>query len=133
MRWSRSASTTATEWSGVSYYHPMSSEFYYTEPDSLAILIDSGITVGIHLPLSYSDFTYYPSSLATYATFCQNDGDHVTQAVGSRNWNEEAITSLVLDLTDPWTNLIGQFQQKQRAIILGINAAAEEADDRLGM
>ncbi|KAK6859171.1 hypothetical protein PG995_005024 [Apiospora arundinis] len=36
---------------------------------------------------------------STYSAFCRNYGNHRTPAVGSRDWNQEAIEAMVEDLT----------------------------------
>jgi hypothetical protein len=51
------------------------------------------------VPLNANDTT------ATYRAFCSNYGDHCTNAVGSHNWNEEAIEKMIGSLAAPWQNL----------------------------
>jgi hypothetical protein len=41
----------------------------------------------------------------SYSAFCRKFGDHYTKAVGSHNWNEEAIERMVADLDAPWQTL----------------------------
>ncbi|KAM7215631.1 hypothetical protein V8F06_009018 [Rhypophila decipiens] len=41
---------------------------------------------------------------STYSAFCRNYGHHCTNAVGSRNWNQEAMERMVRDMTTPWTD-----------------------------
>jgi len=44
-------------------------------------------------------------SAATYKVFCQNFGNHRTEAVGEHNWNEEVIEEMASDLAAPWQEL----------------------------
>jgi len=49
---------------------------------------------------------------ATYAAFCRKYGDHYTEAVGSHNWNEEAIESMATALAAPWQTLTTTLQNQ---------------------
>ncbi|KAG5821622.1 hypothetical protein H9Q71_000153 [Fusarium xylarioides] len=47
---------------------------------------------------------------SSYSTFCRNYGDYCTPAIGSRNWNEEAMDDMVADLEGPWEGMCGALQ-----------------------
>lgn len=57
-------------------------------------------------------------SAASYAAFCRKYGDHETPAVGSHNWNEEAMESMISDLETPWQNLLSTLQNRHRRTAL---------------
>jgi hypothetical protein len=44
---------------------------------------------------------------SSYAAFCRNYGDHHTNAIGSCCWNEEAITTMKVDMSDRWETFKG--------------------------
>ncbi|KAH8883504.1 hypothetical protein GQ53DRAFT_699385 [Thozetella sp. PMI_491] len=50
---------------------------------------------------------------ASYSAFCRNFGDYCTPAVGRRNWNEEAIHTMVSDMRVPWQNMLQGIQERQ--------------------
>lgn len=72
----------------------------------------SGIIVHIFLRWALHDVTYM--STDSYAAFCRKFGDHYTAAVGSRNWNEEALESMVSDLKQPWQTLVRHITSKEQ-------------------
>lgn len=51
---------------------------------------------------------------ATYAAFCNQYGYHCTKAVGSHNWNEEAISVMVSSLQPKWRQLYKEFASQSR-------------------
>lgn len=55
--------------------------------------------------------------IASYAAFCRNYGDHTTAKMGYRNWNEEAMESMVSDLEDPWEGFLLQLQDWQESFV----------------
>ncbi|KAF1809509.1 hypothetical protein P152DRAFT_441705 [Eremomyces bilateralis CBS 781.70] len=42
---------------------------------------------------------------STYAAFCRNYGDHSTEKVGSRCWNDEAMQAMVTTMAEHWDRL----------------------------
>ncbi|KAI0509571.1 hypothetical protein F5B22DRAFT_657953 [Xylaria bambusicola] len=65
---------------------------------------------------------------ASYAAFCRNFGTHHTAKVGSRNWNEEIIEQMVVDLSAPWEQLQFNLDIKRDDITEFIGDIFEEAD-----
>ncbi|XP_014552738.1 hypothetical protein COCVIDRAFT_109543 [Bipolaris victoriae FI3] len=53
---------------------------------------------------------------ATYSAFCRHKGDHSTQAVGYRNWNDEAIACLKKDLNSAWEAFVGILKGKLKEL-----------------
>ncbi|KAH8664648.1 hypothetical protein BX600DRAFT_464800 [Xylariales sp. PMI_506] len=54
---------------------------------------------------------------ASYSAFCRNYGDHVTATIGARNWNQEAIRTMVIDLSPKWRELCISFQEHNERMI----------------
>ncbi|KAK8030148.1 hypothetical protein PG993_011439 [Apiospora rasikravindrae] len=54
---------------------------------------------------------------STYSAFCRNYGNYRTPAVGSHDWNEEAIEAMVGDLTPLWSQLCGSIEQSHEQLI----------------
>ncbi|KAK3322792.1 hypothetical protein B0H66DRAFT_475296 [Apodospora peruviana] len=73
----------------------------------------------------------------TYIAFCGNYGNHYTSKVGPRNWNKEAMNSMVRDMKRPWDNFLALLTEERSAeIIASIEAvmdwAVEYLDNQLG-
>ncbi|KAF4971538.1 hypothetical protein FZEAL_9822 [Fusarium zealandicum] len=67
---------------------------------------------------------------ASYSAFCRQYGDHTTPAVGSRNWNEEAIAGMVQELENPWQDLCVSLKQGQTDLVDHIISATNTATER---
>ncbi|KAB5551088.1 hypothetical protein GE09DRAFT_1174162 [Coniochaeta sp. 2T2.1] len=70
--------------------------------------------------------------LPTYAAFCRNFGDHTTAVAGTRNWNEEAIGSMVLALSPEWRNLCRKIEVQGRSAIAALQTLCDQVVDVLG-
>ena len=69
---------------------------------------------------------------ASYAAFCRNYGDHNTPAVGSHNWNEEAIERMIGDLAAPWQSLRSTLKNRHESTVLSIEDLMDWAIQYLG-
>jgi len=69
---------------------------------------------------------------ATYSAFCRNYGHYTTPAVGSHNWNEEAIEKMIRDLDAPWRKLRLKVQKRHESIVKSIEDLMDWAIDYLG-
>lgn len=68
---------------------------------------------------------------STYAAFCRHYGIHTTTAAGYRNWNEEAIETMVRDLSDPWDTFQRVLQDRSNMVVTFVRDALGSATDRL--
>ncbi|KAF9772316.1 hypothetical protein IL306_009980 [Fusarium sp. DS 682] len=59
-------------------------------------------------------------------------GDYCTPAVGSRNWNEEAIDGMVRDLAGPWEEMRDALQQRQSTVLENADTFTDTAIEKLG-
>ncbi|KAM5358468.1 hypothetical protein ACJZ2D_015255 [Fusarium nematophilum] len=66
----------------------------------------------------------------TYSAFTRNYGDHFTSAVGSHNWNEEAMEGMSGDLETPWEDLLLRLQERQTSLGSHIETITDEAIER---
>lgn len=69
---------------------------------------------------------------ATYSTFCVNYGSHCTPAVGSHDWNEEAMEVMTSDLELRWTDLLGDIEDRQERARILIQESFDWARQYLG-
>ncbi|KAF5543358.1 hypothetical protein FNAPI_9680 [Fusarium napiforme] len=67
----------------------------------------------------------------SYSAFCRNFGDYCTPAIGSRNWNEEAMDDMVTDLEGPWEGMCGTIQERQSSMLENADEFADMAIERL--
>ena len=72
-----------------------------------------------------------PCLLATYSAFCRKFGHHSTPAEGERNWNEEAMSSMVNDLTGPIDGLIAFTASKETQVVDSFLKTTRTAEDKL--
>lgn len=70
---------------------------------------------------------------ASYAAFCRKNGWHSTGAIGSRNWNEEAIDKMARDLTTPWQGLKSTVENMHEGIIESIEKLTDWMTEYLGI
>ncbi|KAF5530041.1 hypothetical protein FMEXI_13782 [Fusarium mexicanum] len=68
---------------------------------------------------------------SSYSAFCRNFGDYCTPAIGSRNWNEEAMDDMVTDLEGPWEGMCGALQERQSSMLENADEFADVAIERL--
>ncbi|EXK95623.1 hypothetical protein FOQG_04173 [Fusarium oxysporum f. sp. raphani 54005] len=68
---------------------------------------------------------------SSYSAFCRNFGDYCTPAIGSRNWNEEAMDEMVSDLGGPWEEMCGSLQERQSSILENADEFADMAIEKL--
>ncbi|EWG45996.1 hypothetical protein FVEG_15903 [Fusarium verticillioides 7600] len=68
---------------------------------------------------------------SSYSAFCRNFGDYCTPAIGSRNWNEEAMDDMVTDLEGPWEDMCGTIQERQSSMLQNADEFADMAIERL--
>ncbi|KAF4497513.1 hypothetical protein FAGAP_6314 [Fusarium agapanthi] len=68
---------------------------------------------------------------SSYSAFCRNFGDYCTPAIGSRNWNEEAMDDMVTDLEGPWEGMCGALQERQSNMLENADEFADMAIERL--
>ncbi|KAF5678788.1 hypothetical protein FCIRC_6403 [Fusarium circinatum] len=68
---------------------------------------------------------------SSYSAFCRNFGDYCTPAIGSRNWNEEAMDDMVTDLEGPWEGMCSALQERQSSMLENADEFADMAIDRL--
>ncbi|KAK7964343.1 hypothetical protein PG988_011317 [Apiospora saccharicola] len=54
---------------------------------------------------------------STYSAFCRNYGNYRTAAAGYHDWNEEAMTAMVKDLTPLWSQLCGSVEDSHEHLI----------------
>ncbi|RKK77915.1 hypothetical protein BFJ69_g5912 [Fusarium oxysporum] len=76
------------------------------------------------------DFTEYVYN-SSYSAFCRNFGDYCTPAIGSRNWNEEAMDEMVSDLGGPWEEMCGSLQERQSSMLENAYEFADMAIEKL--
>jgi hypothetical protein len=69
---------------------------------------------------------------ASYAAFCRKNGWHSTGAIGSRNWNEEAIDKMARDLTTPWQGLKSTVENMHEGIIESIEKLTDWMTEYIG-
>jgi hypothetical protein len=69
---------------------------------------------------------------ATYSAFCRRYGDFATRAIGSHNWNEEAIEGMIRDLSSPWQRLCKTIQNWHGRIIRSIKDLMDLETQYLG-
>jgi len=67
----------------------------------------------------------------TYTAFCQHNGIYRTDAVGYHNWNEEAMTAMVRDVTAQWDTFMEQLQDRSSAITTFVDDALDSASTQL--
>ncbi|KAG5757402.1 hypothetical protein H9Q70_000052 [Fusarium xylarioides] len=68
---------------------------------------------------------------SSYSAFCRNYGDYCTPAIGSRNWNEEAMDDMVTDLEGPWEGMCGALQERQSSMLENADEFADMAIEEL--
>ncbi|KAF4415669.1 hypothetical protein FACUT_13229 [Fusarium acutatum] len=68
---------------------------------------------------------------SSYSAFCRNFGDYCTPAIGSRNWNEEAMDEMVIDMEGPWEGMCCALQERQSSMLENADAFADMAIERL--
>ncbi|KAM5378181.1 hypothetical protein ACJA88_005915 [Fusarium oxysporum] len=76
------------------------------------------------------DFTEYVYN-SSYSAFCRNFGDYCTPAIGSRNWNEEAMDEMVSDLGGPWEEMCGSLRERQSSMLENADEFADMAIEKL--
>ncbi|KAF4944710.1 hypothetical protein FGADI_12485 [Fusarium gaditjirri] len=76
------------------------------------------------------DFAEYIYN-SSYSAFCRNFGDYCTPAIGSRNWNEEAMDEMVTDLGRPWEEMCGALQERQSSMLENADEFADMAIEKL--
>ncbi|KAK0742907.1 hypothetical protein B0T18DRAFT_489791 [Schizothecium vesticola] len=67
----------------------------------------------------------------SYAAFCRAYGIHTTKWAKYHNWNEEAIETMVRELSDPWNTFEGVLGSRSTHIITSINDAVGSASNHL--
>ncbi|CCT71849.1 uncharacterized protein FFUJ_09011 [Fusarium fujikuroi IMI 58289] len=67
----------------------------------------------------------------SYSAFCRNFGNYCTPAIGSRNWNEEAMGEMASDLERPWEEMCGALQERQLNMLESADEFADMAMERL--
>ncbi|KAK3331432.1 hypothetical protein B0H66DRAFT_546532 [Apodospora peruviana] len=67
----------------------------------------------------------------TYAAFCRAYGIHTTGVAGYHNWNEEAIETMVREISDPWNAFELVLDNRFTHITTSINDALDSASDHL--
>ncbi|SCO45533.1 uncharacterized protein FFNC_10346 [Fusarium fujikuroi] len=96
-------------------------------------------SVGIVLTFRSSRFFMEPVSYkckpglgrGSYSAFCRNFGNYCTPAIGSRNWNEEAMGEMASDLERPWEEMCGALQERQLNMLESADEFADMAMERL--
>ncbi|KLO81585.1 Uncharacterized protein Y057_7563 [Fusarium fujikuroi] len=68
---------------------------------------------------------------SSYSAFCRNFGNYCTPAIGSRNWNEEAMGEMASDLERPWEEMCGALQERQLNMLESADEFADMAMERL--
>ncbi|PCD30492.1 hypothetical protein AU210_010173 [Fusarium oxysporum f. sp. radicis-cucumerinum] len=68
---------------------------------------------------------------SSYSAFCRNFGDYCTPAIGSRNWNEEAMDEMVSDLGGPWEEMCGSLRERQSSMLENADEFADMAIEKL--
>ncbi|KLO87985.1 Uncharacterized protein LW93_5151 [Fusarium fujikuroi] len=68
---------------------------------------------------------------SSYSAFCRNFGNYCTPAIGSRNWNEEAMGKMASDLERPWEEMCGALQERQLNMLESADEFADMAMERL--
>ncbi|KAG4283163.1 hypothetical protein FPRO06_09836 [Fusarium proliferatum] len=68
---------------------------------------------------------------SSYSAFCRNFGNYCTPAIGSRNWNEEAMGEMASDLERPWEEMCGALQERQLNMLENADEFADMAMERL--
>ncbi|KAF5708726.1 hypothetical protein FGLOB1_6265 [Fusarium globosum] len=76
------------------------------------------------------DFAEYVWN-SSYSAFCRNFGNYCTPAIGSRNWNEEAMGEMASDLERPWEEMCGALQERQLNMLENADEFADMAMERL--
>ncbi|KAF5628695.1 hypothetical protein F25303_10328 [Fusarium sp. NRRL 25303] len=76
------------------------------------------------------DFAEYVWN-SSYSAFCRNFGDYCTPAIGSRNWNEEAMDDMFTDLEGPWEEMSGALQERQSSMLENADEFADLAIEKL--
>jgi cobalamin biosynthesis Mg chelatase CobN len=71
-------------------------------------------------------------SHGSFAAFCRKFGNHSTRVVGTHNWNEEAIESMVSDLSPKWRELCRQLERQGENAIEVVDNVLNETVDILG-
>ncbi|KAK7995518.1 hypothetical protein PG990_014291 [Apiospora arundinis] len=68
---------------------------------------------------------------STYSAFCRNYGNHRTPAVGSRDWNQEAIEAMVEDLAPLWLLFYFSVGESHEELISKVQEVMSWATDYL--
>ncbi|KAF5644498.1 hypothetical protein F52700_2498 [Fusarium sp. NRRL 52700] len=76
------------------------------------------------------DFAEYVWN-SSYSAFCRNFGDYCTPAIGSRNWNEEAMDEMVGDLEGPWEEMCDALQERQSTMLENADEFTDTAIEKL--